>query len=99
MTGDILRVRRIYIVILVYAATQTLSLLHHVVMWQGMVKARKILKYPESTAMHGDYFETMFDMSCFIWFQLYSESQRTECINNLIDYIIRVCKLKFTSTA
>ena len=67
-------------------------------MWQGMVKARKILKYPESTAMHGDYFETMFDMSCFIWFQLYSESQRTECINNLIDYIIRVCKLKFTST-
>ena len=48
--------------------------------------------------MHGDYFETMFDMSCFIWFQLYSESQRTECINNLIDYIIRVCKLKFTST-
>ena len=77
---------------------QALSLLHHVVMLQGMVKACKILKYPESSAMHRDYFETMFDMSCLIWFQMCSESQRTECINNLIDYIIYVCKLKFTST-
>ena len=59
-------------------------ILDHEVMWQGIVKACKILKYPESSAMHRDYFETMFDMSCFIWFQMYSESKRTECINNLI---------------
>ena len=32
------------------------------VMWRGIVKACAILKYPESSAMHRDYFETMFDM-------------------------------------
>ena len=30
--------------------------------------------------------ETLFDMSCFIWFQICSELKRTECISNLIDY-------------
>ena len=79
-------------------AEQALSLLNHEVMWQGIVAACKILKYPEPSATHRDYFETLFDMSCFIWFQIYSESKRTECISNLIDYIICVCKLKFTST-
>ena len=79
-------------------AKQALSLLNHEVMWKGIVEACKIFKYPEPLAMHRDYFETLFDMSCFIWFQIYSESKRTECISNLIDYIICVCKLKFTST-
>ena len=80
-------------------AEQALSLLNHEVMWQGIVEACKILKYPEPSAMHRDYcFETLFDMSCFIWFQIYSESKKTECISSLIDYIICVCKLKFTST-
>ena len=71
-------------------AEQALSLLNHEVMWQGIVEACKILKYPEPSAMHRDYFETLFDMSCFIWFQIYSESKRTECISSLIDYIICV---------
>ena len=52
----------------------------------------------EPSAMHRDYFETLFDMSCYIWFQLYSKSKRNECISNFIDYIICVCKLKFTLT-
>ena len=47
-------------------AEQALSLLNHEVMWQGIVEACKILKYPEPSAMHRDYFETLFDMSCFI---------------------------------
>ena len=64
-------------------AEQALSLLNHEVMWQGIVEACTILKYPEPSAMHRDYFETLFDMSCFIWFHC----------------IICVCKLKFTSTA
>ena len=46
--------------------THALSLLNHEVMWQGIVKACKILKYPEPTAMHRDYFETLFDMSCYM---------------------------------
>ena len=80
-------------------AEQALSLLNHEVMWQGIIEACKILKYPDPSAMYRDYFETLLDMSCFILFQIYSESKRTECISNLIDYIICVCKLKFTSTA
>ena len=47
-------------------AEQALSLLNHEVMWQGIVEACKILKYLEPSAMHRDYFETLFDMSCFI---------------------------------
>ena len=78
-------------------AEQALSLLNHEVMWQEIVEECKILKYPDPSAMHRDYFGTLFDMSCFIWFQIYSESKRTECISNLIDYITCVCKLKFTS--
>ena len=54
-------------------AEQALSLLNHEV----IVEACKILKYPAPSAMHRDYFETLFDMSCFIWFQIYSESRRT----------------------
>ena len=46
-------------------AEQALSLLNHEVMWQEIVEACKILKYPEPPAMHRDYFETLFDMSCF----------------------------------
>ena len=80
-------------------AEQALSLLNHEVMWQGIVEACKILKYPDPSAMYRDYFETLFDMSSFIWFQIYSESKKTECISSLIDYIICVCnKLRFTST-
>ena len=78
-------------------AEHALSLLNHEVMWLGIVEVCKILKYPEPSAMHRDYFEILFDMSCFIWFQIYSESKRTECISNLIDYC--VCKLKFASIA
>ena len=37
---------------------QALSLLNHEVMWQGIVEACKILKYPEPSATHRDYFET-----------------------------------------
>ena len=62
-------------------AEQALSLLNHEVMWQGIGEACKILKYPEPSATHRDYFETLFDMSCFIWFRIYSESKRTVAID------------------
>ena len=54
-------------------AEQALSLLNHEVMWEGIVEACKILKYTKPSAMQRDYFETLFDMSCFIWSQIYSE--------------------------
>ena len=78
-------------------AERALPLLNHELMWQGIVEAYKILKYPEPSETHRDYFEELFDMSCFVWFQLYSETERTLSINKLIDHIIWVCKLKYNS--
>ena len=79
-------------------AERALDLLDHDVMWKGVVEACKILKYPEPSAIHRDYFEALFDMTCFAWFQRYSELERTTFINNLIDYVLCVCKLKYNYT-
>ena len=75
-----------------------LALLNHDVIWQGVVEACKILKFPEpSSATRREYFEALFDVSCFVWFQIYSDFERTAFINNLIDYVFCVCKLKYNS--
>ena len=81
-------------------AKRALELLDHGVMWKGVVEACKVLKYaePSETHSHRDYFEALFDMTCFAWFQRYSKSKRTAFINNLIDYVLCVCKLKYNST-
>ena len=73
---------------------ETLSkkLLNHDVMCQGIIEACKILKYTELSEIHRDYFEALFDMSYFVWFQIFSKTKRTLSTNNLIDYIICVCK-------
>ena len=76
---------------------RALSLLNHDLIWQGIVEACKILKYPEPSETHRDYFEALFDMSCFVWFQLYSETERTLSIKKLMDHIMCVCKLKYNS--
>ena len=78
-------------------AERALELLNHDVMWEAIVEACKVLKYPEPSAIHRDYFEALFDMSCFVWFQIYCNIQRTLSINNLIDYVLCVCKLKYNS--
>ena len=75
-------------------AERALSMLDHDVMWQGIVETCKILKYPEPSTMHREYFERLFDLSCFVWYQLYSELERTVGVNNLLDYVLCVCKLK-----
>ena len=64
-------------------AEQALAMLNHEVMWQAIVEACKILKYPEPSETQRDYFETLFDMSCFVWHQIYSEFERTVPLNNL----------------
>ena len=75
-------------------AERVLSMLDHDVIWQGIVEACKILKYPEPSTMHREYFERLFYLSCFVWYQLYSELERTVGVNNLLDYVLCVCKLK-----
>ena len=79
-------------------AEQALAMLNHEVMWQAIVEACKILKYPEPSETQRDYFETLFDMSCFVWHQIYSEFERTVSLNNLMNHISCVCKLKYNST-
>ena len=49
----------------IYYAERALELLDHGVMWKGVVEACKILKYPELSGIHRDYFEALFDMTCF----------------------------------
>ena len=45
-------------------------------MWQVIIEACKILKYPELSEIQRDYFEALFDMLCFVWFQMFSETKR-----------------------
>ena len=78
-------------------AERGLALLNHDVIWQGVVEACKILKFPEPSATHREYFEALFDVSCFVWLQIYSDFERTAFIDNLIDYVFCVCKLRYNS--
>ena len=48
-------------------AEQALSLLNHEVMWQGIVEACKILKYPESSATHIGRGHTMSARIALAW--------------------------------
>ena len=74
---------------------QALSLMNREVIWQGVKEACKALQYPEPSSRHRQYFDSLFDLSCFVWFLIYSEHERTVSIENLLDYVICICKLKF----
>ena len=80
-------------------AKHALELFNHDLMWQGIIEGCKILKYPELSEIHRDCIETLFDMLYFVWFQMFSKTNRTLSANNLIDCIICVCvcKLKYNS--
>ena len=82
----------------IYYAERAVELLDHGKVLLKIGLACKILKYPESSGIHRDYFEALFDMTCFAWFQRYSEFKRTTFVNNLIDYVLCVCKLKYNYT-
>ena len=47
-------------------AERALELLNNDVMWQGIVEACKILKYPELSEIHRDYFEAL--LICHVLF-------------------------------
>ena len=65
-------------------AEHALELLNHDVMWEGIIEACKILKYLELSEVHIGFFEALFDMSCVVWCQMFSETKRTLSTNNLI---------------
>ena len=72
-------------------AKHALELFNHDLMWQGIIEGCKIVKYPELSEIHRDCIEALFDMLYFVWFQMFSKTNRTLSINNLIDCIICVC--------
>ena len=79
-------------------ADQAISIIKREDIWRGIVKACKIWKYSESWTTYGNYFDSLFYMAWFIWSKMYSETERTLSVNNLIDYLMCVCKLKNQST-
>ena len=70
------------------------SILNREVIWQGDKKACNALQYPEQSSRHRQYFDSLFDLSCFVWFLIYSDNERTVSIENRLDYVISICKLK-----
>ena len=71
-------------------AEQALSLLNHEVMWQGIVEACKILKYPEPSATHRDYFETL--LICHVLFGFrYILNQKEQSVLAILLTILFVC--------
>ena len=60
-------------------------------------KIQQLEEETQASATHREYFEALFDLSCFVWFQIYSDFERTAFINNLIDYVFCVCKLRYNS--
>ena len=61
----------------------------------GILEAFKILKYPNPSSEGKRYFATLFNLSWLARSRIYSETERTTNINNLMDYVICVCKLKY----
>ena len=53
-------------------------------------EACKALQYREPSSRHRQYSDSLFDLSCFVWFLMYSDNKRTVSIENLLDYVIRV---------
>ena len=57
-------------------------------------EACKVLKYNKPTEGYRRYFESLFNLAWFMWSKMYSDIERNTSINNLMDYIKCVCKLK-----
>jgi hypothetical protein len=54
-------------------AERALAMLNHEVVQKAIVEACKILKYPEPSKTQRNDFETLSDMSCFVWHQTSSK--------------------------
>ena len=74
-------------------AERSLSFQNHKHMWKAIVEGCKILKYPEPSSEHWEKFEILFYSSRFLWFEIFSEFERTASMNHLIDYIKCVISL------
>ena len=76
-------------------ADKAISMVDRDDIWRGILEAFKILKYPIPSSDCKCYFLTLFNLSWLAWSRMYCETERTTDINNLMDYVICVCKLKY----
>ena len=76
-------------------ADKAISMIDRDDIWRGVLEAFKVLKYPNPSSEGKRYFLTLFNLSWIAWSRIYSETEGTMSINNLIDYVICVCKLKY----
>ena len=79
-------------------ADKAISMIDRGDMWQGILEACKVLKYPKPSIACRHYFETLFNLAWFMWPEMYSETERTVSINNSIGYVMCICQLKKDST-
>ena len=69
---------------LIYA-DQAISMIDTEDIWRGTVEACKVLKYHEHSDGYRRYFDALFNLSWIMWSKMYSETERTMSINNLMD--------------
>ena len=60
---------------------------------RAILEACKVLGYPEPSPYYRNYFESLDHMPTDVLCQMYSETERTPCIVDLIDYVICIGKL------
>ena len=71
-------------------AEHALELLNHDVIWQGIIEACKIRKYPELSEIHRDHFEALFNVSCFVCFQCFLKLKE-HCLLTILLTILSLC--------
>jgi hypothetical protein len=76
---------------------QVINSLDHRYVWQAILEAFKVLKYPNPTSEHKTYFEQLYGVSCSGQCEIHSKLNITPSVSYLMDYITCVCKLKYES--
>ena len=74
-------------------ADKAISMLNLEIVWTTIVEACKVLEYPHPSPYYRNYFESLDHMPTDVLCKMYSETERTPSIMNLIDYVLCVYKL------
>lgn len=80
-------------------ADKAIDMIDREYIWQAIVEAFKILKYPEPSAECRGIFEQLYSLSCLGLYSIYEQRNGARpSLEYLIDYVICVCKLKYQLT-
>ena len=79
-------------------ADQVVDMVDREYIWNGIVEAFKIVKFPEPSTECRSYFEQLYCVSSIGLSTMYMQLKRPKGFENLIDYVKCVSKLKHQST-